>query len=97
MEVDVITLQELFKFQVEQITADRVVVGSLRATGLRPTFLEKFEKRGVTLPVGLFRDEFPLHFSAERGVVSQGAPAWPDRGRAGGSRPEAPPRRRRPG
>jgi pilus assembly protein CpaF len=64
MEVDVITLQELFKFQVEQITADRVVVGSLRATGLRPTFLEKFEKRGVTLPVGIFRDEFPLHFSA---------------------------------
>ena len=64
MEVDVITLQELFKFQVEQITADRVVVGTLRATGLRPTFLEKFEKRGVTLPVGIFRDEFPLHFSA---------------------------------
>src|ERR671916_774690 len=33
---------------------DRIVVGDLRSTGLRPTFLHKFEKRGVTLPVSLF-------------------------------------------
>ena len=31
MESDVITLQELFKFKVEQVTADRMVIGSLRA------------------------------------------------------------------
>jgi hypothetical protein len=29
-------------------------MGSLRGTGLRPTFLHKFEKRGVALPVSLF-------------------------------------------
>jgi pilus assembly protein CpaF len=56
MESDVITLQELFEFKVEQVTSDRVVVGSLRSTGLRPTFLSKFEKHGVTLPVSLFAD-----------------------------------------
>ena len=39
MESDVITLQELFKFQIEQVTRDGTIVGSLRATGLRPTFL----------------------------------------------------------
>jgi pilus assembly protein CpaF len=54
MESDVITLQELFEFKVDQVTSDRVVMGSLRSTGLRPTFLHKFEKRGVALPVSLF-------------------------------------------
>jgi pilus assembly protein CpaF len=54
MESDVVTLQDLFEFKVERVTAERFVVGSLRPTGLRPTFLHKFEKRGVTLPVSLF-------------------------------------------
>jgi pilus assembly protein CpaF len=56
MESETITLQELFKFHVEQVTTDRIVIGSLRATGLRPTFLGKFERRGVALPLGLFRE-----------------------------------------
>src|SRR3954464_6585915 len=55
MESDVITLQELFKFQVDEVTRDGAVVGGLRATGLRPKFLQKFEKRGVALPLGLFQ------------------------------------------
>ena len=56
MESEVITLQDIFEFKVEQVTSDRVVIGSLRSTGLRPTFLHKFEKRGVALPAGLFSD-----------------------------------------
>jgi pilus assembly protein CpaF len=56
MESEVITLQDLFEFKVEQVTSDRVVVGNLRSTGLRPTFLHKFEKHGITLPVSLFAD-----------------------------------------
>jgi pilus assembly protein CpaF len=59
MEVDVITLQELFTYKVEQVTGERVVVGSLVSTGLRPTFLHKFDKRGIQLPAGLFQ-ESPL-------------------------------------
>ena len=55
MESDVITLQELFKFQLDEVTRDGTVVGGLRATGLRPKFLTKFEKRGVALPLGLFQ------------------------------------------
>jgi len=54
MESDVITLQDIFEFKVERVTADRVVVGSCQATGLRPTFLHKFDKRGITLPISLF-------------------------------------------
>jgi pilus assembly protein CpaF len=56
MESDTITLQELFRFQVEQVTSDRMVIGSLCPTGLRPTFLTKFERRGIALPLGLFRE-----------------------------------------
>jgi pilus assembly protein CpaF len=59
MESDVITLQELFKFQIDEVTRDGVIVGGLRATGLRPTFLQKFEKRGVVLPLGLFKGPEP--------------------------------------
>jgi pilus assembly protein CpaF len=54
MEAEVVTLQELFKFQVDEITRDGAIVGGLRATGLRPTFLQKFEKRGIVLPHSLF-------------------------------------------
>ncbi len=50
MESDVITLQELYRFQVDAVASDRAVVGELVGTGLRPGFLEKFEKRGVSLP-----------------------------------------------
>ena len=59
MESDVITLQDIFEFKIDEITADRVVVGSLRSTGLRPTFLHKFEKHGVSLPVSLFTGARP--------------------------------------
>jgi pilus assembly protein CpaF len=50
MESDVITLQELFRFHVDAVATNRTVVGSLTHTGIRPGFLEKFEKRGVSLP-----------------------------------------------
>jgi pilus assembly protein CpaF len=54
MESEVITLQDIFQFKVQSVTPDRVVIGSLEATGLRPAFLHKFEKRGVDLPMSLF-------------------------------------------
>ena len=32
----------------------RVVIGDLQPTGMRPTFMHKFEKHGVSLPNSLF-------------------------------------------
>ncbi|MDP8908865.1 MAG: CpaF family protein [Chloroflexota bacterium] len=55
MESDVIGLQPLFEFKIDSVSAERKIVGSLRATGLRPTFLDKFEKRNVKLPANLFQ------------------------------------------
>jgi pilus assembly protein CpaF len=59
MESDVVTLQELFKFEIDQVTPEGTIIGGLRPTGLRPTFVEKFEKRGISLPLGLFQSREP--------------------------------------
>jgi pilus assembly protein CpaF len=56
MESDVITLQDLFAYRIDHVTDERVTVGSIVPTGLRPGFLTKFEKRGVSLPAGLFNE-----------------------------------------
>jgi pilus assembly protein CpaF len=50
MEADVVTLQDLFTFQVDAVAATNHIVGNLKPTGLRPGFLEKFERRGIELP-----------------------------------------------
>jgi pilus assembly protein CpaF len=56
MEADVITLQDIFKFNVDEVKTDGTISGALRSTGLRLASIGKFERRGVTLPVGLFQE-----------------------------------------
>jgi pilus assembly protein CpaF len=58
MESEVITLQELFEFKVEEVMADGTVLGGLAPTGIRPTFMSKFDKRGIHLPPSLFTSGF---------------------------------------
>jgi len=53
MEADVITLQDLYTFHVEALSVTNHIVGSLKPSGLRPGFLDKFERRGVELPPDL--------------------------------------------
>jgi pilus assembly protein CpaF len=55
MESDVVTLQDIFEFQIDHVTVERQVVGSLRPTGLRPSFLSKFQKHGIDLPIEMFQ------------------------------------------
>jgi pilus assembly protein CpaF len=54
MESDIITLQELYEFKIEQVMPDRTVLGDLKPTGLRPNFMHKFIKRGIDLPTSFF-------------------------------------------
>jgi len=55
MEGDVITLQDLFLFDFSAGLDDRgSVLGELRATGLRPHFLERLADRNITLRAELF-------------------------------------------
>jgi pilus assembly protein CpaF len=53
MEGDVITMQDLFSYEVDGMAGVRGVVGGLRPTGLRPTFLGKLARKGVPLPAAM--------------------------------------------
>jgi pilus assembly protein CpaF len=68
MESDVITLSELFKFEVDGVQPDRTVMGALRSTGLRPTFLHKFERHGVALPTQLFANGSTVSLARSAGA-----------------------------
>jgi len=74
MEEDMITLQSLFEFKLQRIEADRTVVGQLEPTGLRPSFLGKFERHGIELSSTLFGDAEAAVFGAQGN--GNGA-AWP--------------------
>jgi pilus assembly protein CpaF len=68
MEQDMITLQDLFLFRIDGMAPDRQrsISGSLESTGLRPTFLDKFERRGVALPRSLREVVQPSQLQAVR-------------------------------
>src|SRR3954467_6456117 len=69
MEGDMITLQDLFTFEVTDVDGDGIVHGALRWSGLRPTFIHKLERRGVKLPVALVGSSHEgAHVAARPGV-----------------------------
>ena len=57
MQGDVITLQEIFRFKEEGFDKNRKVVGRFQASGLIPSFIETFEKKGIKIPRNLFITE----------------------------------------
>ncbi len=54
MEGDVITMSELFKFEQTGITPDGKVIGTHKATGLRPLFYSRLEAAGYKLDASVF-------------------------------------------
>jgi pilus assembly protein CpaF len=59
MESEVVTMQDIFEYKMEEVTGEGKVVGALRPTGLRPGFLPKFEKHGVEFNPGGLRNGRP--------------------------------------
>jgi pilus assembly protein CpaF len=53
MEGDVIVMQDVFVFEQTGIVEGKIQ-GRLKATGIRPKFVEKFEVMGIHLPPNLF-------------------------------------------
>jgi pilus assembly protein CpaF len=53
LEGDVITMQDVFAFHREGFEGERVV-GSLRPTGIRPSFNDKLVARGIDMPASWF-------------------------------------------
>ena len=55
MQGDVVTLQEVFRFKEEGIGQNGKITGQFQASGIIPSFIEKFEQRGLKIPRDLFR------------------------------------------
>jgi len=54
MEGDMVTMQELFCYKQEGVTAKGNAYGSFWSSGIRPTFLEHLESAGVGVSAGMF-------------------------------------------
>lgn len=60
MEGDVVVMQDIFAFEQTGLDERGRIVGTLRPTGIRPKFVEKFERLNIYLPPNIFG------YSAER-------------------------------
>ena len=54
MEGAIITMQDIFVFNQEGITADGRVIGELRPTGLRPHFTDRLKAFGIDITEDIF-------------------------------------------
>ena len=60
MESDVITMQEIFKFERLSTDADGNIHGQFVACGVRPKFMAEFEARGIETSAGIFDPNRPM-------------------------------------
>ena len=54
MEGQVVTMQDIFRFEQTGIDSEGQVKGAFRSTGIRPRFAERFESIGIQLAPGIF-------------------------------------------
>ncbi|MHB8069778.1 MAG: CpaF family protein [Desulfobaccales bacterium] len=60
MEGDVITVQEIFAYELMGVDEERRVKGRFITTGIRPKFMKRLEAMGVQLPQQVFRETVRL-------------------------------------
>jgi pilus assembly protein CpaF len=56
MEGEMLTMQEIFSFELMGVTEDRRVRGHFAASGIRPKFMKRLEAMGIQLPPQLFQE-----------------------------------------
>lgn len=61
MEENVISMQEIFRFEKKGIGPDGRVIGAFVPTRIRPRFLERLRVSGMILPPTLFEQETPVN------------------------------------
>ena len=74
MEQDVITMQDIFVFNKTGIDEGGRVIGSFRATGVRPKCAELLKTAGHTLPMDMF--EHTHHVGRPAAAASPKATVW---------------------
>ena len=57
MEGDVITMQEIFKFNRQATDGQGRIIGRYSATGIRSKYSDRFRQWGYELPASLFKPE----------------------------------------
>lgn len=75
MQGDIVSLQEVFRFKETGYDKNRRIQGAFQAMGLIPSFIEKFEQKGVIVPRDIFSNEAPK-VDANK-AVTPNAPARP--------------------
>ena len=60
MEGEVVTMQEIFRFQRISVDAEGNIIGEFRATGIRPKFAEEMKTKGIELPTEMFAPDRAL-------------------------------------
>jgi pilus assembly protein CpaF len=55
MEGEMITMQEIFAFDLLGLTEDRKVIGHFVVTGIRPKFMKRLEAMEICLPPDFFQ------------------------------------------
>lgn len=59
MEGDMITVQEIFCYELMGITEDRKVKGRFVTRGIRPKFMKRLDALGIQLPAQIFQETKP--------------------------------------
>jgi len=75
MEGDVITMQEIFTFERRGMGENGEVLGSFRATGIRPRFAERLKAYGINLSSMLFSPA-ASGSAGEDGAKAEASPRW---------------------
>ena len=56
MEQDIIIMQEVFRYKQVGIDQNGRAYGQFEATGVRPSFIQRLESKGVKLPSNMFAE-----------------------------------------
>ena len=60
MEEDIVSMQDVFVFEKQGVSAEGRVLGSFTATGIRPKFAERLKASGIAVPASWFEHSFSI-------------------------------------
>ena len=87
MQGDVVTLQDIFKYEQRGFDKSGKIMGEFQATGFIPKFIELLEKKGFNVPRGLFKNDAPPAKKPAPAAPPQGKKPEPGKKPAPGGKP----------
>jgi pilus assembly protein CpaF len=58
MEGEIITMSELFKYEQQGVDENGNVMGKYKASGVVPSFQDRFVQRGIDLPIDIYNPDY---------------------------------------